>query len=350
MSLEQSVSLLKELTLAHGPSGGEGEVREIFQKELNGWGEFGQDALGSIYCHKGDGKKILIAGHLDEVGFRVQAITSQGFVKFVTVGGWWGHTLLAQKVVVKTRSGKKFLGVIGSKPLHYLSSAQRKSVRQIDDMYIDFGFSSRESAEQAGISIGDYIAPESSFEAIGEEGRYMSKAFDNRAGVAATIEVAKHLPEGLPHSQLILAATAQEELGVRGATTLANMVQPDYAIVLEGTPADDTLGFDLDTAQGKLSSGVQIRMHDPSTIMSPQLVSLATEVAEEEGIDYQLAVRTSGGTDARAFQQSSSGVPTIVLGTPARYIHTHNSIIQIEDYLAKVTLAVKLAERLDSLN
>jgi len=165
-------------------------------------------------------------------------------------------------------------------------------------------------------------------------------------GCACLTDIAHDLPDGVEGIKLSLGATVQEEVGTRGATPLANAIKPDFAIILEGTPADDTPGFNLDTSQGLVSQGVQIRMHDPSAIMSPKLVDAAIAAAQENNIPYQLAVRTTGGTDAGRFTIAESGIPCVVIGVPARYIHTHNSIIDIADYAAMKDLAVALAKKL----
>ncbi len=350
---QQYVRELERYTNAHGASGGEGEVAQLLAQDLNAWGSFSQDKLGSVAYSRGneqgDNKgapHILVTAHMDEVGFRVQSVTANGFLKFVPVGGWWGHTLLAQQVQVKTRRAERVLGVIGCKPVHFLPASQRGHVMDISEMFIDVGASSRAEVQALGISLGDYITPATSFTPMAQPGRYVAKAFDNRVGCACLVEVARSLPEGLSGARLTLGATVQEEVGTRGVAPLATVLQPDFAIVLEGTPADDTPGFALDTSQGLVGHGVQIRMHDPSAIMSPVMVDAAIEAAEAEGIPYQLAVRTSGGTDAGRMTQTNAGVPCLVLGVPARYVHTHNSIIDLADYEAMARLAVALAQKL----
>lgn len=338
------ISLLRSLTQAHSVPGFEDEVREIFTKELSGIGEIGSDRLGSTYCQspaKGEAPRILVAGHMDEVGFRVQAINPAGFLTFVPVGGWWGHNLLAQRVEVKTRLGRKITGVVASKPPHFLSKQERGKVQELDAMFIDVAASSAEEVKEWGIKIGDPIAPVSSFQETSHPDRYLAKAFDNRVGMAGAIEVGRDLLAETDLN-LIVAGTVQEEVGLRGARTLGNLLRPDVAIVLEGPPADDTPGQDLSVSQGILGEGVQIRLHDPSAIMNPRLVDLALELAESKGIRHQATVRRSGGTDAGGFHLSNAGVPCIVLGVPARYIHSHNGIIDLRDYRAMVELTKEL--------
>jgi len=344
----EAIALLKELTEAHAVPGHKDEVRAIFVDELGETGELSTDNNGSVFCESGQGPRVLVAGHMDEVGFLVQAITPDGFLLLVPVGGWWEHTLLAQRVEVLTRAGTKVLGVIGSRPPHFLPEAQRRQLMGIDQMFIDVGAASgRQAVEEFGISLGDPVAPWSPFTPLAAEGLYMAKAFDNRVGMAAVIQAGKRLAATGHPNRLVLAGTVQEEVGLRGARTAAVQVQPNVAIVLEGPPADDTPGFARAEAQGRLGGGVQIRMFDPSAIMNPRLARFAIKVAEAEGIPYQIAVRRSGGTDAGSIHLSNEGIPCVVLGVPARYIHSHNAVIDLDDYLHLVALTTAMVRRLD---
>ena len=343
----KSESLLKRFTEAHGPSGFEGEVRDIFRKELDGVGKFSTDRTGSVLCDLGGkGPRVLLEAHMDEVGFRVQAITSNGFLQLITVGGWWPHVVLAKQLIVKTGKGKKILGVVGSKPPHFLPEAERKLVMSIDNMFVDIGATSREEVAKLGVRLGDPVAPRTTFEPLARKGRYVAKAFDNRVGMAALVE-AGHKIVGMKRSNhVLLGASVQEEVGLRGVQTLVRHARPEVAVILEGTPADDTPGFRSDESQGTMGKGVQIRMHDPTAIMNPVLAELAIEIAEKENIPHQLAVRRGGGTDAGRIHLAGEGVPCVVLGVPARYIHSHNSIIDIADYRAMVDLSVALIKKL----
>lgn len=343
---EKGLELLESLTQAHSVPGYEDEVREIFLNELEGKGEFGADRNGSVYCRNGGkGPAVMVEGHMDEIGFRVQNILPDGFIKIVPVGGWWGHTLLAQRVEVKTRLGEKIIGTIASRPPHFLSEAERNRVIGVPNMFVDIGARSRAEAAEWGVQLGDPIAPWSPWTPMHQPGWYMTKAFDNRVGMAGAIQVGQ-LAEA--HGcNLIVAGSVQEELGLRGAKSLAHLTKPDLAIVLEGPPADDTPGMPRSECQGTLGGGVQIRLHDPSAIMNPALAEFAIRIAQEEGIPHQVTVRASGGTDAGAFTLANEGIPSIVLGTPARYIHSHNAIISASDYHAMVALSVAMVNHLD---
>jgi putative aminopeptidase FrvX len=345
----KAISLLRELTEAHAVSGHEDEVRAIFVDELQECGELSTDRNGSVFCETdGDGPRVLVAGHMDEVGFMVQNITVDGFIQFLAIGGWWEHVLMSQRVEILTRNGDKILGVVSSKPTHFLPEAQRKQVMTIDQMFIDVGAESRRDVmEGLGISLGDPIAPVSAFTPMGCEDHYMAKAFDNRVGMAGAIQAGQILSQSRHPNRLILCGTVQEEVGLRGAKTAANFIKPDVAIILEGPPADDTPGFSRADGQGQLGGGVQIRLFDPSAITNPRLARLALDVAREEGIPHQVTVRRSGGTDAGSFHLSNDGVPSIVLGVPARYIHSHNAIIHLNDYLHLLSLTIALVRKLD---
>ncbi len=330
--------------------GHEDEVRAIFARELKKTGRLSADKAGSVFCElEGKGPRVLIAGHMDEVGFLVQNITPDGFLQFHPIGGWWEHVLLAQRVEIKTRGGRKIPGVVSSKPPHFLPEAQRRQLMSIDQMFIDVGAASRrEAMEDLGIALGDPIAPWSPFTPMAKPDHYMAKAFDNRVGMAGAILAGQILAKTKRPNQTILAGTVQEEVGLRGAKAAAVHARPDVAIVLEGPPADDTPGFSRADSQGRLGGGVQIRLFDPSAIMNPRLTALAIRTAEEEGIPHQITVRRGGGTDAGSFAIANEGIPCIVLGTPARYIHSHNAIIDLNDQLHLISLAVALARRLDA--
>lgn len=345
---DKALELLKELTESHSVPGFEDEVREIFARELGDAGALSCDRNGSVICDTGgEGPKILVAGHMDEVGFMVQHITPEGFLQFLPLGGWWSHNLLSQRVEVKTADGRKFLGAVASKPPHFLSESQRAKVMPIEQMFIDVGAASRaQVTEEFGIALGDPIAPVSDFAAMGAADHYMAKAFDNRVGIAGAIQTGLALG-GRDDRRLLLAGTVQEEMGLRGARTAAAHARPDVAIVLEGPPADDTPGFPRSACQGRLGGGVQIRLFDPSAIGNPRFAKLAAEVARDEHIPHQVTVRRSGGTDAGSFHLAETGIPCVVLGVPARYIHSHNAIIDLNDYLHMVSLTNALVRRLD---
>ncbi len=349
----EALSLLRQFTEAPGPPGHEDSVRSLFHHLLAGRQDhrFECDRLGSMVCRRsGDpenGPNVLVTAHLDEVGFLVQSVAASGLLPFVPLGGWWPHTLLSQRVAVLTRSGNRVLGVIGSTPPHFLPEDARPRLLPIDAMFIDVG--ARDAAQatgEFGIRPGDPVVPVASFEQLQDPDLLLAKAFDNRSGIALLTQcLLRRSAKALPY-QLLGAATVQEEIGLRGARTAARLVQPDLALVLEGPPADDTVGLSPSQVQGALGMGVQIRVSDPSALMNRRLVDFCIETAQETGVPHQIAVRRSGGTDAGAFHIHDAGVPCVVLGVPARYIHSHNSIIHLADYLAALQLLEAILDRL----
>lgn len=346
---EKAIGLLGKLTAAHGTAGCEDLIRRIFREELNR--PVRTDRMGNMFCEvRGTSAvpRIMLAAHMDEVGFVVQAITRKGLLKFIPLGGWWPHTILAQRVRIRTREGKEIIGVIGAKPPHFLAAAEREKVMKIEDMFIDIGAESAEQVQDRfGIRLGDSIAPESSFTRMNETDLFMAKAFDNRVGMALLIHVLSLLDQIQHPNTIFGTATVQEEVGVRGAQTAAFSVDPDLALVLEGTPADDLPLVAEDEQQSVLGRGVQIRLMDPSAIMNRHYAQHVLQVAQSAGVPHQVAVRKSGGTDAKAIHLHGRGVPSVVLGVPARYIHTHNSIIHIQDYLSALELVLRLLQSLD---
>ncbi len=342
-------ALLQALTEAHAVSGYEDEVREIFVNELQNAGDLSADKMGGVYCRQGkSGPTVMLAGHMDEVGFRVKHITHNGFLKIVAIGGWWTHTLLSQRVEVKTRHGQKVLGVIASVSPHHLGQSERSKVLDLAHLFIDIGANSMADAiENFGIHLGDPIAPAVPFTSMHKTDLFMAKAFDNRVGMACVIQsLLKLETESVPNT-LVGVGTVQEEVGLRGASVAARKVQPDVAIILEGPPADDGPSFNRSESQGALGMGVQIRIQDPTALMNPRLVAHVERVAQENQIPYQITVRDSGGTDAGNIHKENLGIPTIVMGTPARYIHSHNAIMNLNDYLAMVELSTALIKTFD---
>jgi putative aminopeptidase FrvX len=345
-------SLLRQLTEAHGAPGHEDAVRAIFRTELAGIGAISCDRLGSIMCETGTGRepRVMVTAHMDEVAFMVQNITDAGFLQIVALGGWWTHNLLAQRVRVLTRSGPELLGIVASTPPHFLAEAERTKVLPIDQLFVDIGATDRTHAEESlGVRLGDPIVPDSPFTRIGNQSLLCAKAFDNRVGVAIVIQALHQITAGgvCPNS-LLGVATVQEEIGCRGAITAAALARPDVGLVIEGTPADDTPAIPGASRQAILGKGPQIRLMDPTAVMSPRLVNFVRDVATEKEIPHQFAVRRSGGTDASSFHTSGLGVPCVVIGIPARYIHSHNSIINLDDYLATLTLVTELIRHLDA--
>ncbi len=284
---------------------------------------------------------------MDEVGLIVQTIMDDGLIRFLVLGGWWAHTLLAKRVRIRTRQGVEIPGVIGAKPPHFLSEAEREKVMKIEDMFIDVGARDAAEVQAFGIRIGDAIVPDSPFVRMRNPDLLLSKAFDDRAGLSLVVHAALETAKISHPNTIIFAGTVQEEVGTRGAKAAAASVNPDLAIVAEGAPADDLPGAGREERQAAVGSGPQIRFMDSSAIMNREFTQFVIDTAEKNGIPCQLAVRRRGGTDAAPIHLHASGVPTVVIAVPSRYVHTHNTIIDTSDYVSALKLILKLIETID---
>ncbi len=350
--MEKDLKFLKEITEINGIPGNEVAVREFMEKELNGYvDEVQYDNIGSyIGVKKGsdNGPKVVIAGHMDEVGFMVTKITDEGFIKFTTMGGWWSQVMLAQQVTITTRKNKEILGVIGSKPPHILGIEERKKPVDINTMFIDVGVKDKEEAEKLGIRVGDMITPYIEFRTMGNEKYLLGKAWDNRIGCAVAIEVAKNLKDEKHDNILYAVGTVQEEVGCRGATTVGNKINPDIAIAVDVGIADDIPGGKGE--YGKMGEGVQVTLKDRTSIGHKTLREFVEDIAEELEIPIQYQVLAGGGTDAGPLHISHDGAPSLSISIPSRYIHSHTSMIHRDDYENTVKLLTELVKRLNAKN
>ncbi|HOE91158.1 MAG TPA: M20/M25/M40 family metallo-hydrolase, partial [Candidatus Cloacimonadota bacterium] len=344
----KSKEILKQITLLSGVSGDERLIKEYMQNQIGTDVPFVKDNLGSIAFElKGTSEKprILVVGHLDEIGFMVHSITKNGLLRFISIGGWDPRTLMSSPVEVINHKGERFTGIIGSVPVHHLKDTSGKL--SIDDMYIDLGAESdKEIEESFEIRKGDFVVPIPHYHFIDKKDIMISKAFDDRAGIALAIETAQYFKNNNHPNTIYCAGSAQEEVGTRGAQTIANLVKPDIAIVLEGSPGDDFPG-NRDEVQCGMGKGLQMRVIDPTMLTNPAFKNLVIDVCEKYKIPYQIAVRKSGGTDAGKIHISNIGVPTIVLAVPVRYAHSHNCMMKMSDYQATLDLIIKLIETID---
>jgi putative aminopeptidase FrvX len=363
-----NLELLEKLCNAFGPSGFEQEVQRIVRNNGEKYvDEVLYDRMGSVIFRKGDsGPKIMVAGHVDEIGFVITKIDKNGFLRFHQLGGWWDQTLLTQEAVIRPSKGnRKIIGVIGAPPPHVLSEEDRKKVVTKDKMYFDIGCSSADEVKDLGIRVGDPAVPLSSFRTMkrvwkqkkdnGEEGEEttrevslaVSKAFDDRIGVFIALEVLRRLSEeNIQHQNTVYAvSTTQEEIGLRGARTAAQMIEPDIGFAL-----DVDISGDVPGAEGlvqKMGRGVSISAGDGSMIPNPRLRSFVLDIAEENKIKHQPAFLKSGGTDAGAIHLTGMGVPSLFIGVPTRHIHSHHGMLDIADAESAVKLLVEVIKKLD---
>lgn len=342
--------MLKELTEAVGISGHEEDVSLVMEKQLAGLGQISHDRLGSLICKKTgkeSGPSIMLAAHMDEVGFMVKQITADGFVKFLPIGGWWGHVALAQRVVVRTSKGD-FVGIVGSKPPHELQEDEKRKVLDFKDMFIDVGAASGFTVKgRLGVKPGDPIVPFSPFTIMGNKRLYMAKAWDDRMGCAVLIEVFRRLKKARHPNVLYGVGTVQEEVGLRGAQTSVAAVKPDVGLALDVSISHDTPGS-VEAREEKMGAGAAILIYDGSMIPNVRLRDLVVDIAEKKRIPHHFAYVERGGTDCGKIHLHDRGVPSLTLGIPTRYIHSHTAIIDRRDFEALVRLVTEVVKRLDA--
>ena len=344
--------LLQELSNTPAPSGFEGPVREILERELRAAGlKVSTDGLGSVIAAlagTSEGPRIMLAAHMDEVGGMVRYITPEGMVKFQLLGGWLDQALPDQRWTILTAKGP-VTAVSGLRSPHITLPADRDRVTPRDDVFLDVGARTKEDAEALGIRSGDAIVPASSFAEVAG-GRYVGKAMDDRVGCVMLIETLRRLKEQgikLPNT-IYFVGTVQEEVGLRGAHTAVQAVKPDLGISLEAGIAADHPGGRADWAQERLSAGPVIYLADAAMLVNLKLRDFIMRVAAEHHISVQTEVTQGGAEDSAELQRFEAGKPAVNLAVATRYLHSHNSIIERRDLDRAVDLLVALLPLLDA--
>ena len=314
------LELLERLCNLDGTSGAEDSVRDFIISQIDGFCEYKTDNLGNIIAFK-KGKntperKLMIDAHMDEVGFIITNITADGFLKFSVVGGIEISALMFRNVKIED----KINGVIGGKPIHLLSASARKKMPETDSLYIDIGAKSKEEAELY-VSVGDCGVICGDFCKNGDN--IISKALDDRIGCALLIKLIREESE----YDFYASFSVQEEIGCRGAKVSAYAINPDSAIILEGTTAADISGTSDDKKVCKLGGGVAVSFMDKGTVYDREYYNIAMD----SGIKCQPKAFVSGGNNSAAVHLSREGVRTIALSSPCRYIHTSSSVVSISD-------------------
>lgn len=331
------MTLLKELSEARGVSGREGEIRSIVFRHIREHiDEHRVDALGNLIAIRKARisadvpvpRKVMLAAHMDEVGLMITEITKSGLLRFQPCGGIDPRLLLAKKVLI---GDNKVPGVIGVKPIHKLKAEELNQVPKYEQMAIDIGVTSQSAAE-ALTHVGDYATFDTAYEELGPYAK--GKAFDDRAGCAVLVELLKH---DYPFD-LHAVFTVQEEVGLRGARVAAYSVEPDCAIALEGTIADDLPKKKDVSPTSRLGGGPVITVMDRTFIAHTGMLRHTVAVAEKLGIPYQFKQPGIGGTDAGAIHLTREGIPSLTLAVPCRYIHSPVALLYLKDFEHTVTL------------
>lgn len=361
---KSSLKFFESLCNAPGPTGFEREPVRLARHYVESHcDEVTCDKLGSLIFRKvgkPKGPVIFLPGHADEIGLLVSGIDEKtGFLTFLPLGGWPDQVLMAQRVRIMTRHGM-IPGVIAAKPIHLMTAEERTKLVPKEKMFIDIGSSNPEEAAATGVRVGDAIVPDSTFSLIekkvfkdkkeaGTATLAMGRAFDNRAGLFVVAETVRRLAEEkIKHPNIVVgAATTQEEVGLRGATTAGYKVDPDVCIALDVDLAGDVPGIAKHEAPSRLGGGVSIITYDRSLIPNQALKELVIATAEAERIPFTLSA-VAGGEDAGAVHKTREGCPSLCLGIPTRHIHSHVGLLDLADVDHCVNLLIAVIKRLDA--
>ena len=350
-----SIKLLKDLTNAFGPSGFEEAVNDAAMPYVPAGYQTTRDSMMNLYLRKkADAKTsaksakqlptVLLDAHSDEIGLMVQAVRPNGTITFLPLGGWVPATLSGQRMRIRNRDGAFVTGIIAAKMHHF--GGGNDGPPTLEGMSIDIGAISKQEVEEVyKIFPGCPVVPHAEFEQQGD--RLIAKAFDDRLGCAAVLETLAAFDKKKLGINLVGAFSSQEEVGIRGAKTVANTVKPDLVICFEGAPADDTL-VEKALIQTSLGSGPMLRHIDGGMITNPRLLRHAIQAAEKAGIPVQQAVRSRGSTNGSYYHLSGLGVPTLVISCPVRYAHSPHSMASLKDYKQCVALAAAVVRELDA--
>ncbi len=324
---KEQINLLERLSNACAVSGDEGEVRSIVLEQVKPYaGEVKVDAMGNVlvtrWAASQHAPRVMLAAHMDEVGFMLVEKEEGGLFSFQKVGGIDERQLAGKPVWV----GKKHIpGVIGARPIHLTDRDERSKKIPLESLRIDLGPNGGE-----GVKPGDRATFATTFQSMGPSLR--GKALDNRLGVATLIELVRHAPENV---ELLAAFTVQEEIGLRGARVAAYALNPDLALVIDSTPANDLPVWDDSENtryNTRLGGGPAIYLADSATLSDPRLIGWLAQTAESAGIPYQFRQPGGGGTDAGAIHRQRMGIPSISVSVPGRYAHTASMMARLSDW------------------
>lgn len=335
------MELLKRLSEASGVPGREEEIRALIREALEGHvDELRVDRLGNLIARKkGGGPKVVVAAHMDEIGFLVSHVDEKtGYLRIEPMGGFDPRTLIAKRVVVHTASGP-LVGLIGIKPIHILTEEEKKKELKVSDLFVDLGLPGEKVKER--VRLGDPVTLRQDFLEVGE--LVSGKALDDRVGVYVGIEALKRLGEH--QADIYFVGTVQEEVGLRGARTSGFAIAPEIGVALDVTLACDMPGVQEHQRITQLGKGVAIKVKDSASISHPGLVRFLAELAEERGIPYQLEILPRGGTDAGGLQLAREGAAVVTLSIPTRYVHSVVEAAHVRDIEAAIDLLAAFLER-----
>ncbi len=324
--------LIKEITGVFGPSGSEEKIRKVIRKKISDYVDKVEiDKLGNLIAVKkgqGQGKKVMLAAHMDQIGLLITHIDDNGFLRFTNIGGIDPHRLIGQRFIFADGT----VGTVGVEKVDKITEIK------LSRLYLDIGASSKEEAGEK-VKIGDSAIYYPVFNQAGE--RIISNYLDDRIGCAVLIETLKQLADS-PHD-IYFVFTVQEEVGARGAQTAAYEIEPDLALAVDVTDTGDTP--EAHTMDVSLGKGTAIKIKDSGSITHPVVKNLLISLAEENSIDYQLEVLEKGGTDAGTIHLTKGGIPSGTISIPSRYIHTPAEMVDINDVKDSISLLLILLSK-----
>lgn len=340
-----NLDLLRELCFEPGPPGGEEPIRKIVLREIeNLVDEIKVDHMGNLVAlKKGKSpKKVMAAAHMDEISFIITHVDDDGFARFHTLGGFDPKTLTAQRVIVHGK--QDLLGVMGSKPIHLMTPADRNKPPKIQDYFIDFGMPGDKVKEL--ISVGDKVTRERDMRIIGDT--VSTKSLDNRVSVFILIETLKQMKT--PAYDFYAVFTVQEEIGLRGATTAAHHINPEFGFGLDTTIANDLPSAQEHEKITSLGKGTAIKVMDSSVVSDSRMVRYMESIAQKYDITYQKEILTAGGTDTGAMQRAADGAIVGCVSIPTRHIHSVVEMCHQEDIAGSIELLRACVEEMDSFS
>lgn len=350
--MKHILEMAEALTNSFGAPGFEDDVLDKI-KFYSGGMKFERDSINNLYIYFKEFDKnkptILLDCHSDEVGFMVEHIEENGSLKFLPLGGWHIGNIPAMSVLIKNNNSEYIQGVVASKPPHFMTDEEKNRLPKMSELSIDIGTSSYdETVNLYGIEVGNPVIPDVKFSYDEKIGIMRAKAFDNRIGCVAALEVLNRLAESNVEKEfnIVVSVSSQEEVGLRGAQVAAQKFNPKFVIVFEGSPADDSFQ-NKDKAKGKLKGGVQLRALDASMVSNPRVLEYAKKIAREKNIPFQMIVREKGSTNAGKYHLTGVGIPSLVLGVPTRYAHTSYCYASLLDTEAAINLAVECIKKIN---
>lgn len=342
-------NLLEQLSNAPGAPGAEEPVRAIMVQHMKPFATapIRYDGMGSVIAQQGDsGPRVMVDAHMDELGGMIRRITPNGFLTMQMLGGWLDQALVDQRWIILGSKGPVH-AITGIRDIHVLPADERSRVFPRDMLLIDVGAKDAAGVAALGIEPGDPVVPDSPFVEMNGTGNYLGKAWDDRVGCAALLEAMQRTAKLPHHNQIFFVAATQEEVGLRGARTAAQVVKPDIGIALEGGIAGDTFPGHPNETQAKLGGGPGLFLFDSSAMANRKFVKLVKDTAASHQIPLQLDLVQGYGDDSAEIQESNGGTPTVNLVAPIRYTHAHNGILNRHDFDELVDLLTNLLVSLD---